>query len=111
MQVRSRELVKAAMCGVRASAALRAGVQGVEGFRVAVAAAGVVEALAGAAAALVGAAGAAGAAEAAGAGVDEADAFFIYLLSLAKRALRRKDRCCEVPEILLISHRPGTGAL
>ena len=99
------------MCGVRASAAPRAGVQGVEGFRVAAAAAGVVEALAGVVEALVGAAGAAGAVGAAGAGVDEADAFFIYLLSLAKGALRRKDRCCEAPEILLISHRPGTGAL
>jgi len=45
-----------------------------------------------------------------GAGVDEAGSFFIYLLSLATGALRRKYRCVEAPEILSTSHRSGAGA-
>jgi hypothetical protein len=110
MQVRSRDLVKAAMCGARANAAPRAGV---EGSKVAVQAAGVAGALAGAVEALVGAA--AGAVEAAAgaveAGVDEAGSFYIYLLSLAKGTLRRKYRCFEATEILPTAHRSGASAL
>jgi hypothetical protein len=110
-QVRSRDLVKAAMCGARANAAPRVGV---EGSKVAVQAAGVAGALAGAVEAVVGAAAGAVVGAAAGAveaGVDEAGSFFIYLRSLAKGALRRKYRCCEVPKILLTLHRSGPGAL
>jgi hypothetical protein len=57
----------------------------------------------------VGASGAAAVA-AAGAGVDETGSSFIYLLSLAKEALRRKCRCCEAREILLTLHRSDAGA-
>jgi hypothetical protein len=48
---------------------------------------------------------------AAGADVDETGSFFIYLLSLAKEALRRKCRCFEAREILPTSHWSGAGAL
>ena len=85
--VRSRELGGAAMYVVLASAAPRAGVEIL---------------------AVVAASGAAAGA-AAGADVDETGSFFLYLLSLAKEALRRTCRCFEALEILLTLHWSGAG--
>ena len=103
-QVRSRELVEAAMCVAPASAEPRAGVE-ILAVGAAVAAASAVAGV-GVEASEVGAA-----VVAAGADVDETGSFFIYLLSLAKEALRRKCRCFEAREILPTSHRSGAGAL
>src|SRR5262245_16688787 len=102
------------MCVARVSAAPRAGVEWLEGGAAEPAAGASAGAAASAAAGAsraavvpaVAAGASAGAGAAAGvAGVDEAGAFFIYLLSLVKGALRRACRCFEAPEILPTSHR------
>jgi hypothetical protein len=46
----------------------------------------------------------------AAADVDETGSFFLYLLSLAKEALRRTCRCFEAREIVLTLHRSDAGA-
>jgi hypothetical protein len=67
-------------------------------------------AVVGAAVAAAGVEASGAAVAAAGADVDETGSFFLYLLSLAKEALRRTCRCFEAREIVLTLHRSDAGA-
>jgi DUF2950 family protein len=101
-QVRSRELVKAAMCVARAIAVPRAGVESLERVGAAAAGAAAASRVAGAAAAVasavavaVAAVGVAVAVAAVGAGVDVAGAFFLLFASLDYRSAQEEMQMCR----------------